>query len=128
MNSIRLGLTLGDTGLGLKVHEVERGGPCALAGIRKDDFLIQVDEARTVLKTDFERLTKTWVPGQRLRFELKRAGETLKADVMVAGIAGAPTQEEPEKRNKSAVRWGLGLLTVAAAAGAAVYMHKARRG
>ena len=81
-----LGLQLApvDGGVGAIVMSVDAGGPGASAGVRQGDVIVAVDGAPI---TGVRALVRSLGPdsvGRSLRFDLRRGGEPLALDVVVA--------------------------------------------
>ena len=73
-----------DGGVGAIVMSVDQGGPGASAGVRQGDVIIAVDGAPI---SGVRALVRSLGPdsvGRSLRFELRRGGEPLALDIVVA--------------------------------------------
>ncbi len=80
---VRLGVGLDDSDdrNGLLITEVEPGSVANLAGIKKGDRLLQIDDSRLQENFDLIYSLKTRYPGSQASLELKRDDKTLVVEV-----------------------------------------------
>jgi serine protease Do len=77
---------------GLLVTEVVKGGPAELAGIRNGDVIIGVRGKRIKTGQDFSGAVARMIPGEKIRFHLKRGVVTVKVGAYTPKVAWAQFQ------------------------------------
>ena len=78
----------------MSVTSVVRGGPAALAGVRRGDVIERVDGNPVASISDVLALVTTRSPGQSLTLTLRRR-HRLRAVTVVLGSRTAPASSDP---------------------------------
>jgi hypothetical protein len=81
-----LGIELADRDGAVSVSKILAKGPAAEAGLREGDQISQVGGKDVKTSSDVQRLTAKLLPGQAVRFTVRRGGETM--DVAVTAGEG----------------------------------------
>jgi S1-C subfamily serine protease len=85
----------GGAGAGVTVAEVVRGGPAAVAGVRRGDVIARVDGSPVASLSDVLALVATRSPGQSLVLTLRRRGHRRALTVtVVLGSRTAPASSQ----------------------------------
>jgi hypothetical protein len=77
-----------DRGRGVRIEKVIPGGPAEKAGLRKGDLITGLDRIRVRQIADFAAIVEQAAPGTSLTFEVLRAENRLKIDVVFGSRSG----------------------------------------
>jgi len=73
-------------GDGVRVASVEENSPAAKAGVQSGDLITAVNGVNVQRPLDFHREMLERVPGEKLEFRLRRAGEPVSAELAMADV------------------------------------------
>jgi S1-C subfamily serine protease len=72
----------------VEVIEVVPGSPAALAGLRPEDVLLEIDDVPVEDMGDLQRLMDSGAIGRRLRVRVHRAGRDVALEVVPVELTG----------------------------------------
>ncbi len=84
-----------DRGRGVRIERVIPGGPAEKAGLRKGDLITGLGGIRVRQINDFAAIVEQAAPGTALTFEVLRAENRLKIDVVFGSRSGKEKMEAP---------------------------------
>jgi membrane-associated protease RseP (regulator of RpoE activity) len=84
-----------DRGRGVRIERVMPGGPAEKAGLRKGDLVTGLGGIRVRQMADFAAILEQVAPGSSLTFEVLRAENRLKIDVVFGSRSGMEKMEPP---------------------------------
>jgi serine protease Do len=109
-----LGITMNNTGIndrakayyklpdnnGVIVARVDPNGPAASAGLHKNDIIRKIDGNPVKDNPDLLAMIASRKPGETVKLDVLRGGETMKVDVTLTTRPLAQDQEGPESESK----------------------------
>jgi len=84
-----------DRGRGVRIERVIPGGPAEKGGLKKGDLVTGLGGIRVRQMTDFAAILEQVAPGSSLTFEVLRAENRLKIDVVFGSRSGKAKMEPP---------------------------------
>ena len=84
-----IGAIVDATPAGVRVRELDPGGPAARAGLRAGDLIIRCDDEPVTTTRAFNRCVLSTPPGRRVRLDVVRSDRTLAVDVNVIQLGTA---------------------------------------
>jgi len=92
-----LGVFVEDVDGGIELIGIVPGGPADRDGLLRGDILVRADDASLAGLADLGSVLDRAVPGQRLRLELLRAGESVSLDLRLGRRRQAPESPRTER-------------------------------
>lgn len=80
---VTLGIVYDDTAAGIRIRSVVPGSPAQRAGLRRGDYLLQMDGRRLWSAADVRRMLQYRDPGERIRVTFDRRGRIRQTTIRV---------------------------------------------